>query len=126
MKPEYPIFILTKDEMSIAMLVNSKELNFYEQIDIEEGLYEGWDVRGYPIILSWDKKYGTKIEITKEITQLEKLEEAIINYAKLYNPKVPFKYSGPENNITELFNEVEKHIKKDTFREKLKHLFKRS
>lgn len=92
------------------MVTNSKELNFYERIDIEEGLYEGWDKRGYPLKIIWEYRVGPKVEISKEVIELDKLRDVILNYAKRYRPKNPFIYSGPEDNMVELFKAIEKHI----------------
>lgn len=113
MLPEFPLFILTKDEMSIHMVNSSKELSFCERIDIEEGLYEGWDVKGHPIKILWDSKYGPKAKNIQESIQSDKLREAILNYAKHYRSKVPFVYSGSGDDMVELFKATERHIQED-------------
>lgn len=107
----YPLFIIVKDELRVDIVTTPKDLNCYERIDIEEGLYAGWDKKGYPIKISWQHKVGPKVEITQEISQVDKLRETILTYAKCTRPKVPFVYSCSQDNIVELFKAAEEHIK---------------
>jgi hypothetical protein len=120
----YPLFILAKDDLSMDMIIDSKQLEgWYEQPDIEEGLYMGWDMLGYPLKIMWDLKIGPKVEIIQDNPELDKLREAILNYVKLYRPKVPFVYSGPKDDVVALYKAVEEHINTDRLRNKIKKFF---
>ena len=124
MEPQYPVFILANDDLSINMIMDPKQLSgWYEKIDVEEGLYRGWDVNGYPLRVLWDPAVGTKVEICGDFPQEDKLREAILDFAKIYRSKISFVYSGPEDNIVELFKTVEEHIKPKTLTQKIKYLF---
>jgi hypothetical protein len=129
MNLHYPIFIIEKDDGSIRMLLNEskEELDWYEQIDIENNLYSGWDIKGYPLRVYWDKSEGVKVEITKEIPDIDNLKSDILNYAKLFLPECPFSYSGQQDNIIELFDAVKQHLYKGdgSLRHKIKRFFSR-
>lgn len=109
---------MAKDDRSIRMVSSSKELKWYEKIDIEEGLYEGWDVSGYLIKLVWDSQLGPKVEILEERPYLDQLRNAIKEYAQNYRPKVPFNCSN--SNVIELFKTAEDHINQDKLVNKIR------
>ena len=113
MEHHYPIFVLVTDDETLEMLTNSTELNRYERIDINNNLYRGWDVNGYPLKMLWDKKKGPMVEISKEEPEKERLKEEIYRYSKYYNEQKPFVYSGPKDDAVELFRAVERHVKED-------------
>jgi len=111
----------------MEMILDSKQLNSCcERIDVKDGLYTGWDIDGYPIELFWDNRLKVIVKITRSESEINKLKEAILNYAKLYRPKVPFMYFDHQDNIIELFKAAEEHIKagRESFTQKLRHLFK--
>ncbi len=112
MEARYPLFILEKDDLSVRMIKDSNELGWYEQIDIEEGLYAGWDVFGHPIELYWERKMGPQIRLVNDSQQIDKLKEAVLNYANLARPKIPFVYSGTEDDVVALYKAAEEHIKR--------------
>jgi len=94
------------------MTNQERNLNQYEEIDIEKGLYSGWDINGFPLKVIWnEKKRRPQVVITEQKVQLDKLKAAILEYAKFGRPDVPFKYSGSENDVVGLFTAVENHLK---------------
>lgn len=132
MNVKYSIFGQDKDKWMFKIDEESK-LNYHlEKIDVENCEYAGWDVEGKPIEFYVDDE-KIKIRYKSSQLQIEKLKEAILDYAKLGNPREEFidKYS----DVKELFQAVERHIdkarmsnkmkKKSTeFIEKFKKLFK--
>lgn len=126
MSIKYPIFV--KDRDGWVSIVN-KDVNELETIDVEGSEFIAcWDSYGIPLRLYLKregKKEEIKVEQGSEIPQLDKLKEAILNYAQLSSPKVPFVYSDQPDNMVGLFKAVEEHIKAGSFRQKLKRLFRR-
>ena len=123
MNIQFPIFILAKDDLSINMISDSRQLSrWYEEIDVKNNEYSGWDSNGYSLTVLWNSNIGTTVEIADETSQMDKLREAIFNYAKLRRPKIPFAYPDPKN-IVELFKAAQIHIKKGNFIQKIKRLF---
>lgn len=125
---QYPLFILEKDDLSMRIILEPKDLNWYEKIDIDEGLYNGWDIKGYPFNLVWDESQSSpKIEITREHPEIDQLCNAIKDYARRYRPKVSFDYSG--SNVIDLFKAAEEHINQGRLScritKKLKSLWKK-
>jgi hypothetical protein len=113
MQVTFPVFILAKDDLSMDMVTEPKDLNWYEKPDINDGLYEGWDVNGYLLKISWDKRLGPIVTVCNNEPQIEKLQEAIYDYAKRYNAQESFVYSGPSNDVVALFKAVEAHVRKE-------------
>lgn len=111
MEARYPLFILEKDDLSVRMIKDSSELSWYEQIDIEEGLYVGWDVFGHPLELFWERKIGPQIRLVNDSRQIDKLKESILNYANLARPRISFVYFGPKDDVVALYKAAEEHIK---------------
>jgi hypothetical protein len=124
MEIRYPIFLQDRDNY-IYMISSVKELNEeLENIDIEEKEYIAWDAKGMPLKLYSEQK-EIKVVMLSSAPQLEELKDAILYYVRLARPKVTFVYSGPENDMVELFKAVEEHIKAGSFTHKVKHLFKK-
>lgn len=112
MQIEYPIFV--KDRDSWVSIVHN-DINELEIIDVEDREFVGcWDKNGLPLRLYLEgdeKKKEIKVEVESDITQLDKLKEAILGYAKLARPKESFNYFGPQDNVVELFKAAEDYIK---------------
>ena len=124
METIYPIFLQDKDNY-IYMINSVRELNEkLENIDIEEKEYMAWDEKGIPLELYLEQK-EIKTVMFANAPQLEELKDAILSYVRLARPKVSFVYSGPENDMVELFKAVEEHIKAGSFAHSVKHLFKK-
>lgn len=110
MKINYPLFLQDRDKW-MFVIKDSVELNSHlEHIDIEDKEYIAWDMAGLPLELYLDQR-EIKVTTVFNESQVDKLKEAILSYAKLAGPKVPFVYHGSEGNIIELFKAVEEHIK---------------
>lgn len=120
----YPIFIKDKDGW-MRMLNSKEEFHDLEEIDIENREYTAWDARGLPLELYMDND-RIEIKTLSDFLELNKLKEAILNYAKIGRPKVQFVYLGQQDNMIELFNAAEKHIESGRFIYKIKHLFKKT
>ena len=121
MKPSYPLFVLERDDSSIRLIEDEVGLLWYEAIDVEDKLYAGWDVLGYPIELYLD--HG-QIKVRRVIEQpnQEQLQAAILEYVRRSCKNAPFTYAGFNSNMVELFRAAEVHIKKfkrSTLRQKL-------
>jgi len=114
---------MATDDKSIEKFDSWDKLkNWYEQIDIEEGLFIGWDIHGYPIKLIWDSQLGSKIEILETEPHIDQLINAIKNYAQNYRPKMSFSYS--ESNVVDLFKAAEEHIAQGKLSYKIKMTLK--
>jgi len=110
MEIRWPVFLKDRDGwMNILKSMDQIQVEL-EEIDIRDNEYTTWDSRGLPLQLYLDEG-KIKIRFLSEEVQLDKLKEAILNYAKLYRPEAPFVYHGFEDNIIELFKAVEEHIK---------------
>jgi len=105
----YPVFGQDRDKW-MFMINSESDLDSLEAIDIEGREYTGWDVKGIPIDFYLDKG-KIRIKSLSEIPQLERVKKAILDYAAVAKPRVPFNYSGSEDNIIDLFKAVEQHIK---------------
>lgn len=126
MNYSFPIFILAKDDKSVRMSKSEKDIEYYEQPDIEEGLYVGWDVNGYPLRLVWRTKEGPKIEVSTEIPHIDQLKTILYEYVRYYRPDVPFQYAesaGSEDDIVALYKAIEEHINAGRLRNKIKKFF---
>jgi hypothetical protein len=118
----YPIFVKDQDGW-VSILNRFEDLQVkLEKIDIEDKEYTTWDAEGLPVELYLDQK-EMKVKALSDENRQDELKEAILNYAKLARPKVPFFYSGTEKSMVELFEAVEKHIKNGRFVQKVKRLF---
>ena len=106
---KYPVFLQDRDKW-VYIIESESGLSFLEAIDIENKEYIGWNVTGVPIDLYLDKG-EIIIRTLSEMPQLEKLKKAILDYASIVNPKIPFSYYGNENDITDLFRAAERHRK---------------
>ncbi len=124
MTVKYPIFGQGRDKWMFIIEKESKLDYHLEAIDIENKEYVGWDSEGKPVEFYLDNN-KIKICCLSNESKLEELKKAILNYAKLARPKVPFSYSGSEDNIFELFKAVEEHIQDGSFVYKLKRLFRK-
>jgi hypothetical protein len=90
------------------LIESESKLEYHlEVIDIENNEYIGWDKEGKPIELYLDNG-KIRVRSQSEIPEKEKLKEALLNYAKIRNPKKEFKDQGWD--VVELFQKVEKHI----------------
>ncbi|MEW6609295.1 MAG: hypothetical protein AB1414_17940 [bacterium] len=121
----YPVFLIDRDKWMYKFNSINELRGYIELIDVEDNEYKGWDINGFPLDLVIDNR-EIQIKQIDNDSQIEELRNSILNYTKLFNPKTPFKYSGPENDFIELFNAAEKHAKMWTFRERFKRLFKKS
>ena len=130
MKITYPLFIQAKDDLSIIMINKVKELYQFEREDIKNGMYRGWDLQGFPLILTSDNKNDVQIKIIKETKEYGNLIKVLVEYAKTYSnyyrPNTPFSFEGLEDNPVRLMEAVTKHIKGRKFKYKvinfIKHL----
>jgi hypothetical protein len=126
MSVKFPIFGQDKDK-SIFIIETESKLSYHlENIDIENKEYIGWDSDGKPVEFYLDNN-EIKVRSLSSESKLEELKQAILDYAQLYRPKVPFNYSG--SNVVELFKTVEEHIDQGRFSyritKKLKSLWKK-
>lgn len=54
-RPYWPVYIIARDDLSFREVLSERDLDWYECIDIEEGMYEGWDSSGRHFILECDE-----------------------------------------------------------------------
>lgn len=117
----YPIFGQDRDKW-MFMIDSESGLNYLEAIDIEGKEYIGWDVRGIPIDFYLDNE-EIKVRSLSEEPQVERLKQAILDYAATARPKVPFNPSGLEDNVIGLFKAVEEHVERGSLRRKIRRFF---
>jgi len=120
---KYPVFGQDRDRW-MFMISSESELGSLEAIDIEGKEYTGWNVAGIPVEFFLDKG-NIKIKPLSEVPQIEEAKKAILNYAAIAKPKVPFNYYGPEDDMVGLFKAVEQHIKSGSLKEKIKRFIKK-
>lgn len=55
---KYPILVRALDDRSLRFVHNPsrEELGWYERVDIDDGLYDGWDSAGAYFKLRWDEQ----------------------------------------------------------------------
>ena len=117
---KWPVFGQDRDQF--MFMINSEQgLDSLETIDIEGKEYMGWDVCGIPVEFFLDKR-KIRVRPTSEIAQKEELRRAILKYAALASPKIPFKTDLPEDDIIGLFMAVEQHIKSTGMMRTIKRL----
>jgi len=115
---KYPIFGQDRDKW--MFIINSEsDLNSLEAIDIEGKEYVGWDVTGMPIEFFMDKG-AIKTRPLSQTIQIDELKKAILNYATIANPKMPFNHCGKENDVIGLFKAAEEHIKSGSLMGRIK------
>jgi len=59
----FPYFVLIGDEQCFMRCDNQRELNHFEQMDIEDLVHWAWDIKGSKYRLVWDKKIGAHPEL---------------------------------------------------------------
>jgi hypothetical protein len=122
MEISYPIFIKDRDGW-MSILNECREIqDKLERVDIEDEEYTAWDANALPLDFYLDKD-KIKARVLSKSPQLDEIREAILNYAKLAKPKVPFVHFGSEKDMIELFLAIEKHIKNHSFAQRIKRLF---
>jgi len=106
---KYPIFGQDKDKWMYIVETEQKLNSNLEKIDIENNEYIGWDSNGKPLgfYLEGD---NIKVRCLSSDSNLNELKQAIINYARLANPKTPLTNPEKYEKVTELFKAVENHI----------------
>ena len=128
-KMNYPIFIYCKDDRSIRIHFDKESFNHYEQIDVESGLYSGWDVNGYPLKVLWIRNIGIKIEQISDQSQLDNMRETIFRYVEsataYYRPDKPFVYEKTSNDFIGILKEMKQHIQNAPFKQKIINFFRR-
>jgi hypothetical protein len=109
MNVKYPIFV--RDREGWMFLLSSEDnINYHlEHIDVEYNEYDGWDIGGRPVGLFIEDK-RIKAKYVSEESNIEAVRKAILNYAKIAT-KVPFAHEKADNEIINLFNKVEEHIR---------------
>lgn len=119
---KYPIFAQDKDKWMYIIDVESDLNSRLEVIDIKNKEYIGWDLMGRPIEFYLDNG-KIRIKNISEDSQLERLKEAILDYAAVARSKATLKYSGLADNIVDLFNAVEEHVKDSGLIRKIKRYY---
>lgn len=77
----FPIFVLVPDEGgTIRRNANQRELNWFEQIDIEEMDHHGWDFESRPIRLIWNSKSEQVDAVVTGPRDLNGFEQAALRY----------------------------------------------
>ncbi|UCE65017.1 MAG: hypothetical protein JSU85_09025 [Candidatus Zixiibacteriota bacterium] len=109
MKIKYPLFMKDRDGC-MFLLSSEDDINYHlEHIDVEDKEYDGWNIEGRSVELFIEDK-RIKAKYVSEEGDLEMVREAILHYAKIATD-VPFLYEKADKEITNLFKEVEKHIR---------------
>ena len=107
MELTYPVFIQASDDKSIDLIETREKLgHWYEQIDVEDGLYIGWDSKAIPFTLEWQKEVGSVPRLIRMTAEPENLKQALLTYAQLESRDAPF--SVPEtSDMVELFRAID-------------------
>lgn len=108
MEPIYPLFIADRDGW-MYMVTGPEQLISFEQIDVEDGEYSGWDVEGHPVALVWDPTEGVKARVTHDCPHLDELKHAIVRYANLGPWDDQFAVPDQAHDVVQLFQAAEQH-----------------
>ncbi len=120
MEIQWPIFLKDQNGWMNAFNNSCDLKNHIESIDVEAKEYQGWDNQGHKIELFLEDN-EIKIKIFSTTEYLNELIESIKKYVELERPKDKFIYMGNPENISQLFNAVNEHIKKTSLLCKLKN-----
>jgi hypothetical protein len=83
-RPVFPIFVLVPDEGgTIRRNANQRELNWFEQIDIEDMEHVGWDFEAKPVRLTWSTDSDEVEAVVMGPCDLEGLEQAARKYLEI-------------------------------------------
>jgi hypothetical protein len=80
--PVYPLFVLELDDHSFREVTEASGLDWCERIDIEDGLFEGWDSSGRHFSLEWDQVQNRPSVTLENDPNVEGLCEAVEQYVK--------------------------------------------
>ena len=97
--PDYPLFVLEKDDHSFREVKNYEELSWYEPIDVRDRLYEGWDSSGRFFRLLWDERGRKRIVEVQERFDIMAFEVAVQKYKDALSStkkRVPKHLCAPE------------------------------
>jgi hypothetical protein len=126
---KYPLYILSKDDFSIRIFKSSKELVWMEDVDIEEGLYSGWDSEGYPFRVLWTDNVGVKFKQTSNLPRSEEMRQAFFKYvdkcSAYYRPDKPFAYDKNSDDYKGIIDALKKHIKNAPLQQRAIKIFGR-
>ena len=126
---KYPLYILSKDDFSIRIFKSSKELVWMDEVDIEEGLYSGWDSEGYPFRVLWTDNVGVKFEQTSNLSQPEEMRRAFFKYvdkcSAYYRPDKLFAYDKNSDDYEGIIDALKKHIKNAPLQQRAIKIFGR-
>jgi hypothetical protein len=109
-QPVSPIFIYPEDDPTYLRMHDDAltAASWYEEIDIEAGLYSGWDVTGRPLKLVMNPK--PKVVLTDDKPRLEELRAAILSYGNSCDPQKPFVCPENTNDVVVLYEAAERHL----------------
>ena len=114
----YPIFLVDRDHI-VLLIKDANHLNYHlERIDIEDGEYDGWDVKARPIELFLDGS-DIRARLADEQACPTELKAAIFRYAN--RGKRPFIYQGPSDDYLNLLQAAEAHVAAQGFLSRVKH-----
>jgi|GEM_PF-2344635 len=125
MEIAYPIFVRAKDDLMVEMIESPRDLGRYDYIDVEDGLFAGWDVNGVPFQLRIDEGKTSVRAISYERREPQELRKAILQDAQLARPESPFDESGTEGDVVQLYRAVRAHIRQGRFRRWVRRKFRR-
>lgn len=126
---KYPLFILSKDDKGIIVIDDEKGLNYFEQIDVENDEYAGWDFDAFPLRVSWNGKKGIAVEREAGSAQHADMKRAIFNHidntAARYRPDQPFYYDRASDDFLSIRTRLREHIKQAPIKQKIVNFFYR-
>jgi hypothetical protein len=112
---KYPLYIVSKDDVSIRIFRSSKDLGWMEDSDIEDGLYAGWDSEYYPFRVLWTDKGGVTIEQTSNLPQPDEMRQVFFRYVDACSasnrPDKPFVYEKSSDDYEGIIDALKSHIK---------------
>jgi hypothetical protein len=78
----FPVFVRNKGDMDVKKFSSAPELSSYaEPIDVENGEYEGWDNRGYPVALELSDMRSIIVKTRGDIPMLDQALNALAAFA---------------------------------------------
>src|SRR5262245_11281326 len=82
MEARYPIYLLVRDEFSILELRRADDLDDWQDPDVLDRLYEGWDSAGHHFTVSWDARTNAPHLLVDLETSIDSFSRVVKEYGR--------------------------------------------
>lgn len=114
MNIKYPVFVRFWTGSIDLMSCYNEVVGEIESLDVGQYSYSGWDASARPLEF-FVKDDWPAVRLKNEIQEIETLEAAIVAFAGLVCPKIPFEHPSLDDvSLRELWNDVVRHLEGNT------------